>query len=109
MAQIKGLEGMTSDQINRELERGGRFVMYQYCISIIIMSFRRNSSIYFIRGGESGVGKSLGFSLLTFLLGWWGIPWGPIYTIGSLVNNFKGGKNVTQEVIASINSTAEAA
>jgi len=24
-------------------------------------------------------------------LGWWGIPWGPIYTIASLVRNARGG------------------
>jgi hypothetical protein len=31
---------------------------------------------------------------LTSLLGWWGIPWGPIYSIQSLVTNFRGGKQV---------------
>ena len=40
-------------------------------------------------------------------LGWWGIPWGPIYTIQSLWVNFKGGKDVTQEVLVSMASAAQ--
>ncbi|WP_245840625.1 hypothetical protein [Ohtaekwangia koreensis] len=41
---------------------------------------------------------------MTFLLGWWGIPWGPIYSIGSLVHNLNGGKDVTQEILNSYNN-----
>jgi hypothetical protein len=101
MAEIKGLEGLTDNDINRELERGAKFVFYQYTISILIMTFRRSSSVYFIKGGESTVTKGLGFSFITLLLGWWGIPWGPIYSIGSLFNNFTGGKDVTAQVVNS--------
>ena len=100
--KIIGIDGMTGEQINAELQRGGKFVIYQYCISILILTFKRSSDIYFIKSGESALGRGLGFSLLTFLLGWWGIPWGPIYTIGALVTNFRGGKDVTQEVVATI-------
>jgi lipopolysaccharide export LptBFGC system permease protein LptF len=55
-----------------------------------------------VRAGENRVLKGLGFSLLSFLLGWWGIPWGPIYTVQALWNNFQGGKDVTTEVLASL-------
>jgi hypothetical protein len=34
------------------------------------------------------------------LLGWWGIPWGPIYTIQSFWVNFTGGRDVTREIIS---------
>ena len=30
-------------------------------------------------------------SFFTFLLGWWGLPHGPIYTVQSIYRNFKGG------------------
>jgi hypothetical protein len=40
------------------------------------------------------------WTLLTIVLGWWGIPWGPVYSIQSLVVNLKGGKDVTAEVMA---------
>jgi hypothetical protein len=101
--KIHGTEGLTVNDINYELSRGGKFVMYQYCISIVVMTFKRSSGIYFIKSDESALKSGAGWTLLTLLLGWWGIPWGPIYTIGSLITNFGGGKNVTQEVLAAIN------
>jgi hypothetical protein len=104
MARIIGIEGMTPDQINAELAQGARFVMYQYCISIIVLTFRRGSDIHFIRHDQSRVTRGLGFVALTFLLGWWGIPWGPIYTIQSLVTDLRGGKDVTDAVLASLNN-----
>lgn len=103
---IKNIEGLTTDQINRELAQGAKFVIYHYTISIIVMTFRRSSDIYFVRAGESGVVKGLPHTLLSLVLGWWGIPWGPIYTIQSLYYNLSGGKNVTQDVLASVNNAA---
>jgi hypothetical protein len=100
--KIIGLENMTGAQLAEELDRGAKFVIYQYCISILIMTFRRPSEIYFIRAGESAVGKGLGFTALSLVLGWWGIPWGPIYTVGSLITNFGGGKDVTEAVVKSM-------
>ena len=68
MAGIKNLENLSDEQINNELKKGGKFVMFSYTISIIIMTFRRNSDIYFIKSGESAVAYSWKYSLITFLL-----------------------------------------
>ena len=100
--QIKGMEGMNDEQVRTALERGARFVVFEYTISVILMTFKRPSDIYFIRPGEGTLGKSIGCTIVSLLLGWWGIPWGPIYTIGSLITNLGGGKDVTGEVLASI-------
>ena len=111
MTPIKNTDGLTTDQINRELAHGAKFVIYQYTISIIVMTFRRSSDIYFVRAGENGVLKGLPFTLITLVFGWWGIPWGPIYSIGSLYHNLRGGKNVTGEIISAVNqapATAQA-
>jgi hypothetical protein len=98
--KIIGIEGMTDEQLALELNRGGRFVVYQYCISALVMTFQRPSDIYFVRGNESRIGRGLVFIGLSMLLGWWGIPWGPIHTVTSLVTNLRGGKDVTREVLA---------
>jgi hypothetical protein len=98
--KIVGIEGLSKEQVALELQHGAKFVVYQYCISILVMTFKRPSDIYFVRAGKSSVSKGLSFSLISFFLGWWGIPWGPIYTIGSLITNSKGGKDVTQDVFA---------
>lgn len=100
--KIKGIEGMDGGQLGQALQAGGKFVIYQYCISIIFMTFKRPSAIYFIPAGQGAIGKGIGFTLLSLLLGWWGIPWGPIYTVGSVYHNFRGGKDVTSEVVASM-------
>ena len=98
MVKIKNIEGLTVDEINHEISKGAKFVAFQYCISIFVMTFKRGSSIYFIRSGESTLKHSLVFTLITLLFGWWGFPWGPVYSISSLSINPAGGKDLTQEV-----------
>ena len=106
--QIKNIDGLTLEDITRELQNGGRFVVYQYTISVIFMTFKNGSDIHFLRAGQSHWGQSLPYTLLTFALGWWGIPWGPIYTIGSLYQNLSGGKDVTAEVMQAVRQSLPA-
>jgi hypothetical protein len=105
--KINGIEGMKQGELEFEIQRGAKFVLFQYCISIIVLTFRRPSAIYLIRNGESAVSKGLPFTLLSLVAGWWGIPWGPIYTIQSIYNNSCGGKDVTQAVLSSLRSPAQ--
>jgi hypothetical protein len=108
MTKVLGLEEMKWDgHLQQELQQGGKFVMYQYCITLLIITFKRSSNIYFISHSENAVVKGLPFTLLSLVLGWWGIPWGPIYTIQSIWVNFKGGKDVTQQVAASIKPSSQ--
>ena len=108
MAKIVGLEDIKSGgELQQELQQGGKFVIYQYCISILILTFKRSSNVYFIRHEENSIVKGLPFTLLSLLLGWWGIPWGPIYTSQAVWNNFKGGKDVTTEILASMTSAPQ--
>ena len=107
--KIKNLDGLTNDQINRELAQGAKFVIFQFTISIVVMTFKRSSDIYFIRAHQSAALKSLPYTFLTFFLGWWGIPWGPIYSIGSLFSNLTGGKDITKEVLSAINGAPQMA
>ncbi len=103
---IAGIEGMTAEQINMDLRAGARFVVFQYCISVLVVSFKRVSSIHFIRAGESAFGKGALFSLCSLVLGWWGIPWGPIWTISTIFRNARGGLDVTAEVVRGLNASA---
>lgn len=102
--KIKGIEGLTVADLQDEVGQGGKFVIYQYCISIIVMTFKRPSDIYFIKRDNSRVVKGLPYTLLSVILGWWGIPWGPIYTFGSLGTNLGGGKDVTTDVMRFIHA-----
>jgi len=95
---IKGLAGLSEEQVRGELARGARFVVFEYTFSILVMTFRRGSAVHYLRPGEGAFAKSLPYTLITLLFAWWGIPWGPIYGIGSLITNFSGGKDVTAHV-----------
>jgi hypothetical protein len=96
---IAGMENMSDAEINEELEKGAKFIVYEFTFSILIMTFKRPSKVFFIKAGEGRVGKGMIYTFISLLFGWWGIPWGPIYTIMSMVTNFGGGKDMTQEIL----------
>ncbi|MEW5738866.1 MAG: hypothetical protein AB1938_08055 [Myxococcota bacterium] len=99
---IKGIDGMSVGELQDQVRQGGRFVIFSYCISIVVMTFKRSSDIHFLRAGDSAVLAGLPYTLLSLFLGWWGIPWGFIYTPMALVQNLGGGKDVTAEVMQSL-------
>jgi len=105
--KIKGIEGMTPDEIDFELQRGGKFVYFYYCISLLVVTIRRPSDVYLIRVGESALLKGMPFTLLSLIGGWWGIPWGPIRTVQCLYVNLAGGEPAPPEVTASIRPPAK--
>jgi hypothetical protein len=92
---------MTTVQVESEVQRGARFVYFQYCISVIVITFRRSSAIFFIPAGKSRFWKGLPYTLISLFLGWWGIPWGPVRTVQALATDLRGGKDVTSQVMAS--------
>lgn len=94
--KVNGIEGLSHEEMQSLVQQGAKFVMYEYAISILIMTFKRSSDVYFVKADENAIVKGLGFTAISLLFGWWGFPWGPIYTIGSVVNNLRGGKDVTQ-------------
>lgn len=102
--KITGIDGMSLDQLGEELDRGGRFVLYTWTISIIVMTFKRPTDIMFVRSGESRFLKGLPYTLTSAVVGWWGIPWGPIYTLGSIFGNIRG-KDLTQEVLNDVRAS----
>ena len=105
MANIKGISGISADEITFELNRGAKFVAFRYCFSAAIVTVMQSTDVYFIRAGQSRLSKGLPWILLTLVVGWWGIPWGPIRTIQSLRINFRGGTNVTAQIADALRLT----
>ncbi|MBI4332511.1 MAG: hypothetical protein HY673_14665 [Chloroflexi bacterium] len=67
-----------------------RVAAFPYVVSIIVASFKRF--------GQSGIfchscrtRKSTGWAVISLLFGWWSM-WGFFWTIGALIDNFRGGK-----------------
>ena len=104
--KINGIEGMGNLEFQVELQKGGKFVAYQYVISLLVITFKRSSDVYFIKADDSAVTPGLLFTLLSLVMGWWGIPWGPIYTVQALIVNFGGGRDVTAQMLAALNQPA---
>ncbi|MGQ7854958.1 hypothetical protein ACUN24_12030 [Pedobacter sp. WC2501] len=100
---IKNIEGLSGSEIRNLVAQGGKFVMYKYCISVVIMTFNRPSDFHFIHPGKSRITPGLGYLFTNLFLGWWGIPWGPIYTIGNIATILRGGKDYTTEILAHLN------
>jgi hypothetical protein len=92
------LPDIPRQQLKAELQMGTRIIVFQYCYSIIIFSFKRTSPAFLIKFGESPWNRGVKYSLISFFFGWWGIPWGPIWTISTLYRNLKGGIDMTGNV-----------
>jgi hypothetical protein len=103
--KIKNIDGLTNHEIRSLINEGGKFIIYPYSISIIFMSFKRFSDIYLIKPNEKATQYGTQYILASLVLGWWGIPWGPIYTIGSIYTALKGGNDVTFEIMSEINNS----
>jgi hypothetical protein len=78
--------------------------MYGYCVSILAITFRLVSPPYFIKPGERLSKYRLGYNIRSVLFGWWGLPWGSIYTIDMIKINFKngGGIDITDDILAKV-------
>lgn len=91
---------MSGAEIQAAVAQGGRFLVFPYCVSVLVLTFKRSSPIFFVKAGESAFSKGMPYALISLLAGWWGIPWGPIWTLTTLATNLSGGKDVTREVLA---------
>jgi len=98
--EIKNIEGLRVSQIRDMVQQGGKFVVFPYTVSFILMTLKRSSDIYFIKADENTFKYSYGYVFLNLIVGWWGFPWGPIYTIGSAYHHITGGKDLTPEVMS---------
>lgn len=96
------VDGKTLDQLKQDVADGGRFVVFQYTISLFAVTLRRMTAAHFIPAGQSGAAYMTTPNTLSLIFGWWCIPWGPIRTLQSLKLNKKGGIDVTKDVMLNL-------
>jgi hypothetical protein len=89
-----------------DLKNGKRFVVYQYAVSMIVISTLRVSPYEVLGPADSRFVRGLKYSAMSLLAGWWSIPHGPIFTIVSIVRNCRGGIDLTPAVRAALTGTA---
>jgi len=100
--QVYGLDKVAPSEMEAHLASGGRFVYFEYCISLIAVTLRRRTKVLLLRPGESSFLRGVPPTLLSLLLGWWGVPWGLIYTPLVVLTNLSGGCDITAEVRANL-------
>ena len=105
--RIHGAENLTPTELAAELAAGGRLVFYEYCISLIFLTLRCPTDVYLLGPDEGGAARGLPYTLVSLLLGWWGIPMGVVYTPLVVLTNLAGGCDVTDEVLALLRGPTE--
>lgn len=62
--------------------------------SIVVLTFKIPSRYYVAGRGNLTLAQTA-YTVATLLLGWWGVPWGPIHTVQALEKNVSGGYKTT--------------
>lgn len=99
LSNYEGLENLTYKELVEDIEKGGKFIYFPYTISLLIVTFKPNSKIFYLSSGKLPISLGLPYLLLNLLLGWWGVPWGPIYTLQCIWTSFTG-KDITGDVMS---------
>jgi Fe-S cluster assembly iron-binding protein IscA len=63
---------------------------YEWVVGAFVYA-RRGYSRYFIHEREDPGSVPRNYLLLSLLLGWWYVPWGPVWTLKAVVTNLGGG------------------
>jgi hypothetical protein len=66
-----------------------RYIIFWYVISLLFVTSRRTMQGVFCP--SCAPKRAVQASAITWMLGWWGFPWGPIWTIGALYRNLLSG------------------
>ncbi len=104
--QIIGIKQMSPAEITYKVRNGARFVIFEYCISPLVVTLNYDSDIYFLEPNEDPRKHSLRFILITLFFGWFSL-FGPINTIQCLLTNIRGGKDITNHIVNWLNQFQE--
>ena len=68
-----------------------RALVFFYAIGAVLVSFR--TPVQGIFCSVCARRAALKSSLISAVAGWWAVPWGPIFTVGSILKNAMGGQS----------------
>lgn len=91
------------EELKLVIEYGGKFITFQYCITVLFaVTLTRFSPAILIRKEEEIQYFRAKYNRLTKIFGWWGIPWGPIKSVNALNTNKAGGIDMTDDIMLNI-------
>jgi hypothetical protein len=100
--KIRNIEGLSAQDLQQEVNKGARFIYYVFTVSLLFITFKRTSDVFLVRQDEKTMIKALPYTMISAFFGWWGIPYGPRYTLETIRTNLRGGKDVTDDVMATV-------
>ena len=68
-----------------------RRVRFEVCYSVLVATVRWHSAPHDTRSPWHRVRLGLPYALASLLLGPWGLPWGPVWTVVAVWTNLTGG------------------
>ncbi|OJJ19219.1 hypothetical protein BKI52_20625 [marine bacterium AO1-C] len=95
-------ENYTLEELKDVIARGGKFVVFQYCYSFFLITFRVMTSPILVIDEEERSKYQRRYNLISSLLGWWAIPMGPFRTLSCIKVNSKGGLDVTNDIMLNL-------
>ncbi len=72
-----------------------RYVIFRKVVSYILVTTRSGTQGVFC--SDCAFKVAMKNSGLTWLFGWWGFPWGPIYSVPALIKNMLGGEKPAEQ------------
>lgn len=99
LIQLGGGVRLFREDIQARVAAGARLVRFEFCISIVFVTIRRQSPPYLTDSWQSRYLRGLIYSLWAILLGPWGIPWGLIWTGRAVWLNLTGGIDETATLL----------
>ena len=73
-----------------QLDSSLRGAGFGYVVSLLVVTYRRPGS-FGVFCSRCRKKEAFKYSLASALFGWWGFPWGPIYTLQTIGQNSAGG------------------
>lgn len=93
----------TADRIRARICEGWRCVRFEFCVSFLFATVRRQSAVYLTGSWQRRCFIGMGYSALALFLGPWGMPWGPFWAVQAIWSNLTGGIDVTDTVLELLN------
>lgn len=101
---LRGFRPLFAEELRTRVAAGARCVRFEYCLSFLFFTIRRQSAVYLTHSWQQRYVRGLGYSFLALLLGPWGMPWGVLWTPLAVWVNTTGGADCTDAVLAELDA-----
>ena len=106
LLDFRGSRPLFPEELRTRVAAGARCVRFEFCLSLLFFTVRRQSPVYLTDSWQQRYLYGVWYSLLTLLLGLWGIPWGLLWTPRAVWVNLTGGADCTHEIFTWLEAPA---